>query len=90
MSESAIADKVKEVIVDEFGGSVKDLTPETRFFEDLYGDSLDEISLACALEDEFEIDIPDHEARKLLTVSDVCVYVERRVAQDSMRESVRQ
>lgn len=81
MSES-ISDRVRRVIADEFGEPLKNLTPETRFFEDLYGDSLDEVALVCALEDEFEIEIPDREARKLLTVKDVCGYVESRVRQE--------
>jgi acyl carrier protein len=83
MSEE-LRNKVKQVIAAEFGEPVKNLAPDTRFFEDLFGDSLDEISLACALEDEFAIKISGRDARKLLTVKDVCDYVERRVAQEAV------
>jgi acyl carrier protein len=85
MSET-IPDRVRRVIADEFGEKVEDLADNKRFFEDLQGDSLDEVSLAVALEDEFGIEVSDHDARKLRTVKDVCDYVERHAKQEAITQ----
>lgn len=63
-----IENRVKQVIADQLGAVAADLKPETRIVEDLGGDSLDQVEIVMALEDEFEIDIPDEEADKITTV----------------------
>lgn len=65
------------VIADEIGDGEKEIRPDLRLIEDLGLDSLDAISLAIALEEEFSIEIPDDDLETLLTVKDVCDYVER-------------
>lgn len=78
MSEE-LRTKVRQVIADKFGEKLEHVTENMGFEADLFGDSLDEISLACALEDEFGIEISEADARKLITVKEACDYVEHRV-----------
>jgi acyl carrier protein len=54
---------------------VEEVKPESRFIEDLGADSLDIVELIMAMEEEFETEIPDEEAEKILTVSDTIEYV---------------
>ena len=73
---SSIADKVKEIVVEQLGVSEDQVTPEAKFIEDLGADSLDQVELVMALEEEFGSDIPDEDAEKLTTVGDAIKYVE--------------
>ena len=71
-----VADRVKEIIVDQLGVNPEQVTPEAKFIEDLGADSLDTVELVMALEEEFGTEIPDEEAEKLKTVGDAIKYVE--------------
>ena len=71
-----VADRVKEIIVDQLGVNAEQVTPEAKFIEDLGADSLDTVELVMALEEEFGAEIPDEEAEKLKTVGDAIKYVE--------------
>lgn len=73
---SSIADKVKEIVVEQLGVSEDQVTPEAKFIEDLGADSLDQVELVMALEEEFGADIPDEDAEKLTTVGDAIKYIE--------------
>ena len=73
---ASIADKVKEIVVQQLGVSPDQVTPEAKFIEDLGADSLDQVELVMALEEEFGADIPDEDAEKLTTVGDAIRYVE--------------
>ena len=73
---SEIADKVKKIVVEQLGVSEDQVTPEAKFIEDLGADSLDQVELVMALEEEFGSDIPDEDAEKLTTVGDAINYVE--------------
>mgnify|MGYP005890505641 FL=1 len=73
---SSVADKVKKIVVEQLGVSEDQVTPEAKFIEDLGADSLDQVELVMALEDEFGSDIPDEDAEKLTTVGDAIKYVE--------------
>jgi acyl carrier protein len=68
-------DRVKEIIAKELDVDAKQLTPEAKFIEDLGADSLDIVELVMALEEEFNIEIPDEEADKLKTVGDAMNYL---------------
>ena len=68
-------DRVKEIIAKELEVDVKQITPEARFIEDLGADSLDIVELVMALEEEFDINIPDEDADKLKTVGDAMNYL---------------
>ncbi|MFA6290585.1 MAG: acyl carrier protein [Victivallales bacterium] len=73
---ASIADKVKEIVVQQLGVSPDQVTPEAKFIEDLGADSLDQVELVMALEEEFGADIPDEDAEKLTTVGDAIRYIE--------------
>ena len=73
---SEVAEKVKKIVVEQLGVSEDQVTPEAKFIEDLGADSLDQVELIMALEEEFGADIPDEDAEKLQTVGDAIAYVE--------------
>ncbi|MBY0384585.1 acyl carrier protein [bacterium] len=68
--------KVKEVIVEQLGVDAEKVRSEASFIDDLGADSLDIVELVMAMEEEFDIEIPDEEAEKLKTVSDVVSYLQ--------------
>lgn len=70
-----IFDKVKAIIVDQLGVDETEVSTESSFIEDLGADSLDIVELIMALEEEFEIEVPDEDAEKLATVSDAVEYI---------------
>lgn len=70
-----IFDKVKEIIVEQLGVDPDDVTLESSFIDDLGADSLDIVELIMALEEEFDIEIPDEDAEKIQTVGDVVDYI---------------
>lgn len=72
----AINEKVKEIIIDQLGVDANEITEEASFIDDLGADSLDTVELIMAFEEEFDIEIPDEEAEKILTVQNVMDYVE--------------
>ena len=75
-----VLEKVKEVISEQL--DVEDLdsiTTETTFIDDLGADSLDIVELVMALEEEFDIEIPDSDAEKVVSVSDVVDYIKENV-----------
>ena len=77
---SEIADKVKKIVVEQLGVSEEQVTPEAKFIEDLGADSLDQVELIMALEEQFGAEIPDEEAEKLTTVGDAIEYIEKKQA----------
>lgn len=70
-----IFDKVKEIIVEQLGVDAEEVTLESSFIDDLGADSLDIVELIMALEEEFDMEIPDEEAEKFPTVGDVVEYI---------------
>ncbi|MGD8719561.1 MAG: acyl carrier protein [Candidatus Zixiibacteriota bacterium] len=70
-----VTDKVKEIIVEQLGVTPEQVTPEASFIEDLGADSLDTVELVMALEEEFDIQIPDEEAEKITTVQQAVDYI---------------
>jgi len=68
-------DRIKKIIVEQLGSDEADIKIESSFIEDLGADSLDIVELIMALEEEFEIEIPDSEAEKITTVGDVVEYI---------------
>ena len=73
----AIFDEVKEVIVEQLNVAPEEVKPEAKFVEDLGADSLDVVEMIMALEEKFEIEIPDSDAEKIQTVQDVVNYIEK-------------
>ncbi len=71
-----VADRVKKIIVDQLGANPEQVTPEASFIDDLGADSLDTVELVMALEEEFDIEIPDEDAEKIATVGHAIEYIE--------------
>ena len=72
----SIEERVKKIIVEQLGVKEEDVKPEASFVEDLGADSLDTVELVMALEEEFDIEIPDEEAEKITTVQSALDYIE--------------
>ncbi|MDG1356603.1 MAG: acyl carrier protein [Akkermansiaceae bacterium] len=72
---SDIESKVKDIIVEQLGVNADQVKQEAKFIEDLGADSLDTVELVMAFEEEFGIEVPDEDAEKLQSVSDVVTYV---------------
>ena len=72
---ASIEDKVKSIIVDQLGISEDEVKPEASFIDDLGADSLDIVELVMAMEEYFEIEIPDEEAENIKTVGDAIKYI---------------
>ena len=75
----AVDDRVKKIIVEQLGVEEDDVVPEAKFVEDLGADSLDTVELVMALEEEFEIEIPDEDAEKIQTVSAAIDFIKEKV-----------
>ncbi len=73
----ATIDRVVSVIADKLDVPADDVKPNSRFVEDLNADSLDQVELIMALEDEYDITIPDEDAQKIVTVKDAVSYVDQ-------------
>ena len=80
MGSEEIFEKVKKVIMEQLGVSDSAITLEASFIDDLGADSLDIVELVMALEEEFDIEIPDNDAEKVATVGDVVDYIKEHVA----------
>ena len=80
MSSEEIFDKVKSIIVEQLGVADTSVTMEASFIDDLGADSLDIVELIMALEEEFDTEIPDADAEKIVTVGDVVDYIKAHVA----------
>lgn len=70
-----VFNKIKEIIVEQLGVDADDVKMESSFIDDLGADSLDIVELIMALEEEFDIEIPDEEAEKFPTVGNVVDYI---------------
>ena len=70
-----IEQKVKNIIADQLGVGEDEIKPTSSFIEDLGADSLDIVELVMAMEEEFEVEIPDDEAEKIKTVQDAVTFI---------------
>lgn len=75
---SELEAKVAEIIVEQLGATKEEIVPEASFIDDLNADSLDIVELVMAMEEAFDIEIPDEEAEKIQTVGDAFNYVKER------------
>ena len=74
---AGVEDKVKQIIVDQLGVEPSEVTPTASFVDDLGADSLDRVELVMALEESFDVEIPDEEAEKISTVQDAVDYIQK-------------
>ncbi|NQY23528.1 MAG: acyl carrier protein [Arcobacter sp.] len=72
----ALLDDVKEVVVEQLDCEAAEVKEDSKFIEDLGADSLDVVELVMALEEKFDIEIPDEDAEGILTVQDAISYIE--------------
>ena len=70
-----VEERVKEIICEQLGVEEDEVTPNAKFIEDLGADSLDTVGLVMAFEEEFDLEIPDEEAEKIVTVGDAITYI---------------
>jgi acyl carrier protein len=70
-----IEQRIIEIIAEQLGMDIEEIQPECTYVEDLGADSLDIVELIMAIEEEFEIEVPDEDAEKLLTVQETIDYV---------------
>jgi len=78
----SIEAKVKEIIVEQLGVDANQVTAEAAFVDDLGADSLDTVELVMALEEKFNIEIPDEDAEKITTVGDAIEYLKKNVKEE--------
>jgi acyl carrier protein len=73
---SNIEERVTDIVVEQLGLERDKVQPESKFVDDLGADSLDTVELVMALEEEFDIEIPDEEAENITTLKEAIAYVE--------------
>jgi acyl carrier protein len=71
--------RVKDIIIEQLGVNADEVTEAASFIDDLGADSLDTVELVMALEEAFEVDVPDEDAAKLTTVGAAVKYIEEHV-----------
>ena len=80
MNAEEVFEKIKGIIVEQLGVAETAVTMEASFIDDLDADSLDIVELIMALEEEFDMEIPDADAEKVVTVGDVVDYIKDHIA----------
>ncbi|MDR0734381.1 MAG: acyl carrier protein [Elusimicrobiota bacterium] len=80
MDAKQVEEKVKNIIVEQLGVEPEQVKPEAQFVNDLGADSLDTVELIMALEEEFDIEIPDEQAEKIKTVGEALQHIVSKVA----------
>ena len=73
----SIEDKIKKIIAEKLSVDLDEIVPEASFVDDLGADSLDLVELIMSMEEEFDVEIPDEDAEKLVTVKDALDYVNK-------------
>lgn len=76
---STIEERVKKIVAEQLDVKEEDVTNNASFIEDLGADSLDNVELVMALEEEFELEIPDEQAEKIGTVQDAVNYISENI-----------
>lgn len=74
-------EEIQAIICEQLKAKPEEVRPETSFIEDLGADSLDTIELVMALEEKFNIEIPDEDAEEMHAVADVVKYIENKIGQ---------
>jgi acyl carrier protein len=72
-----VEERVTQIIVDQLGVEPSEVVPEASFLDDLGADSLDRVELIMAFEENFDLEIPDDDAEKIVTVQDAIAYIQK-------------
>ena len=75
----SLEEKVKNLVITQLGVDASKVTNDSSFIDDLGADSLDTVELVMAFEEEFDMEIPDEDAQKMRTISDVINYLKDKV-----------
>jgi len=75
--------RVKKIVVEQLGVKDDEVTTDASFVDDLGADSLDTVELVMALEEEFETEIPDEDAEKIITIKDAVNYIVQRMEKEA-------
>ena len=78
-----IETRVKKIVVEQLGVKEEEVTVDASFVDDLGADSLDTVELVMALEEEFETEIPDEDAEKIITIKDAVNYIVSRMEKET-------
>jgi acyl carrier protein len=76
---AVVEEKVKQIICEQLNVSEGDVVPKASFVDDLGADSLDQVELIMAMEEEFDVSIPDEDAEKIATVQDAIDYIKNAI-----------
>jgi acyl carrier protein len=75
-----LENRITEIIVEQLGVAREEVVPEAAFIDDLGADSLDIVELVMAMEEEFDVEIPDDDAEKIQTIGDAVSYLKEKLA----------
>lgn len=74
-----VLEKIKEILADQLDADIETLSADTKIAEDLGADSLDVVEILMAIEDEFNVEIPDEEIDNIKTIGDVADYIQNKM-----------
>jgi acyl carrier protein len=77
MTRAQTVERVMEILVDQLGIDINDMTEDSEILNDLGADSLDIAELLCTVEEEWDIEIDDEEIRSVITISQLVDYIEQ-------------
>ncbi len=77
--EPNLEQRISEMIIEQLGATKEEIVPEASFIDDLGADSLDIVELVMAMEETFDIEIPDEDAEKIQTIGDAVAYLRDRL-----------
>jgi len=83
MKTKSIGNRIKEIVAEQLALPEEDIKNDSHFIDDLGADSLDIVELIMTMEEEFELEIPDDDAEKMLTIQDVIQYVSSKLSPSS-------
>lgn len=75
----SLEERIAEIIVEQLGVSREEISPDASFVEDLGADSLDIVELVMAMEEEFDVEIPDDDAARIERIRDAVAYLKRKL-----------
>ena len=83
LKTNEIETRVKKIVVEQLGVKEEEVTADASFVDDLGADSLDTVELVMALEEEFETEIPDEDAERIITIKDAVKYIVERMEKET-------